>query len=222
MIRRMAIPLFFGLTGAAILFALGTWQLSRWQWKTDLLAGIASRLEQPAVALPANPDPVADKYLQVTASGVIEPTELHVLTSGDLGPGFKVISPMVLEDGRRILIDRGYIGETEKNTPRKGGPATVTGALVWPDETDSFVPAPNLERNIWFARDVELMADTLKTEPVMISVTATDNTGGILPQPVSINISNRHMEYVLTWYSMAIIWIGMTGYAVWRIKRQTK
>ncbi len=219
--RRMALATFFGLSGAAILFALGTWQLQRLNWKTDLLAGIAARLEQPAVALPADPDPVDDEYLRVTASGVIEPVELHVLTSGDLGPGFKVISPMVLADGRRILIDRGYIGETGKNTPRKGGPATVTGALVWPEETDNFVPAPNLERNIWFARDVALMADTLKTEPVMISVTAADNTDGILPQPVSINISNRHMEYVLTWYSMAIIWIGMTGYAVWRIKRQT-
>ncbi len=221
MTRRMIFPLVLGIVGTAILLSLGTWQLMRLQWKTQILNGIESRLEAEPVALPDNPDPVADKYLLVKVTGDIGGQELHVLTFADTGPGFKVIVPMTLPDGRRILLDRGFIPETAKQTPRKGGRTTVIGALVWPQETDKYVPEPNLDKNIWFARDVDLMAKTLGTERVMLSVLKSSNLSGVTPLPVNVNIPNRHLEYVLTWYSLAIIWIGMTGYLIWRIKRKT-
>jgi len=221
MTRRMIFPLVFGIVGTAILLSLGTWQVFRLQWKTQILHEIATRLASDPVALPENSDPVGDKYLRVMADGVIGAEELHVLAYGNGGPGFKVIAPMALDNGRRVLLDRGFMPETAKNTARTGGVANVVGVLVWPQETDGFVPAPNLDKNIWFARDVELMAKALNTEPVMISVTDSTLTEGITPQAVSVNIANRHLEYVLTWYSMAIIWIGMTVYFLWRIKHGT-
>jgi len=213
--------LIFGLVGTAILMSLGIWQYQRMTWKTNILAEIDARLAKAPVALPISPDPVADKYLQVTVTGTIVEGELHVLTYGDAGPGFRVIAPMVLEDGRRILLDRGYVPETEKTLVRAGGVATAVGSLVWPQETDSFVPDPNLEKNIWFARDVSLMADALDTDQVMIAVLRSTNNDGIAPQLVSVNITNRHLGYVMTWFSLAAIWIGMTVYALSRIKPKT-
>lgn len=213
------IPLIiFGLVGAAILISLGVWQFQRMTWKNNILAEIDARLAQAPVALPAALDPVADKYLQVKVTGMITEGELHVLTFGDSGPGFRVIAPMVLEGGRRILVDRGFVPETEKTAQRGGGAVTALGSLVWPQETDSFIPDPNLEKNIWFARDVELMAQALKTDQVMLAISRSSNNDGITPQLVSVNISNKHLEYVMTWFSLAAIWIGMTGYALSRIK----
>ncbi|PCJ73666.1 MAG: cytochrome oxidase biogenesis protein Surf1, facilitates heme A insertion [Rhodobacteraceae bacterium] len=213
------IPLIiFGLVGTAILISLGVWQFQRMTWKNNILAEIDARLAQAPVALPATLNPVADKYLQVEVTGMIAEGELHVLTFGDSGPGFRVIAPMVLEDGRRILVDRGFVPETEKITQRSGGAVTAMGSLVWPQETDSFIPDPNLEKNIWFARDVELMAQVLKTDQVMLAISRSTNNDGITPQLVSVNISNKHLEYVMTWFSLAAIWIGMTGYALSRIK----
>ena len=218
--RRITL-LIFGLVGTAILMSLGFWQLQRMTWKAGILAEIDTRLAEPPVALPANPDPVADKYLQVEVTGRIVDGELHVLTFGDGGPGFRVIAPMVLEDGRRILVDRGFLQETEKDVERAGGDTTAVGSLVWPQETDKYVPDPNREKNIWFARNVNLMADALETEQVMLAISRSTNNAGITPQRVSVNISNRHLEYVMTWFSLAAIWIGMTGYALWRIKPKT-
>ncbi len=215
--RRIPL-LIFGLVGTSILMSLGLWQLQRMNWKAGILAEIDARLAEPPVALPIASDPVADKYLQVEVTGVIVENELHVLTFGDGGPGFRVIAPMVLQDGRRILVDRGFLPETEKDVLRKGGAVTAVGSLVWPQETDKYVPDPNLEKNIWFARDVNLMAETLETEHVMLAISRSTNNDGITPQRVSINISNRHLEYVMTWFSLAAIWVGMTGYALWRIK----
>ncbi|MBL4873806.1 MAG: SURF1 family protein [Rhodobacteraceae bacterium] len=210
--------LIFGLVGTSILISLGIWQYQRLVWKTSILAEIDSRLAQTPVALPISPDPVADKYLQVKVTGTVADGELHVLTFGDGGPGFRVIAPMVLENGRRILLDRGFVLETEKNVARAGGEVTAIGSLIWPQETDNFVPDPNLEKNIWFARDVDLMADALDTDQVMVAVSRSTNNDGLLPQLVSVNITNRHLGYVMTWFSLAVIWIGMTGYALSRIK----
>ncbi|MCK4860855.1 MAG: SURF1 family protein [Rhodobacteraceae bacterium] len=218
--RRIPL-LIFGLVGTAILMSLGFWQLQRMTWKAGILAEIDIRLAEPPVALPASPDPVADKYLQVEVTGRIVDGELHVLTFGDGGPGFRVIAPMVLEDGRRILVDRGFLPEVEKNTPRAGGDVTAVGSLVWPQETDNYIPDPNREKNIWFARNVDLMAEALESEQVMVAVSRSTNNDGITPQRVSVNISNRHLEYVMTWFSLAAIWVGMTGYALRRIKPKT-
>jgi surfeit locus 1 family protein len=100
--------------------------------------------------------------------------------------------------------------------------SVAVGSLVWPQETDKYVPDPNREKNIWFARDVILMAEALETDQVMLAISRSTNNDGITPQLVSVNISNRHLEYVMTWFSLAAIWIGMTGYALWRIKPETE
>ncbi len=218
--RRMIFPIVFGVVGTALFLSLGFWQLQRMNWKAGILADIDERLAAAPIELPATPDPVIDKYLQVEATGEIVDRELHVLTFGENTPGFRVIAPMVLDNGRRILVDRGFIGETEKNAPRSGGAVSAIGSLVWPQETDKYVPDPNLDENIWFARNVPLMAKALDTEEVMLDIGSSNLDEGITPQRVSINISNRHLEYVMTWFSFAVIWVGMTGYALWRIKRK--
>ena len=219
--RRMIVPLVFGIVGIATFLWLGTWQLQRMAWKADILAEIDRRLAAEAVGVPTVVDPIADKYLQVEVSGVLVGEELHVLTFGDGGPGFRIIMTMELDNGRRILVDRGYLPEASKDASRIGGAVTAVGALIWPQETDEYVPEANLDKNIWFARDVPLMADTLNTEEVMVAIKQSTNNEGITPQLPSVNISNRHLEYVLTWYSFAIIWFGMTGYLLWRIKHKT-
>ena len=175
--RRMVVPLVFGIVGIATFLWLGTWQLQRMAWKADILTKIDTRLAATPVALPTAPDTVADKYLQVEVSGRMVGEELHVLTFGDNGPGFRVIMAMELDSDRRILVDRGYLPESAKNTLRVGGDVTAIGALIWPQETDKYVPEPNLDKNIWFARDVALMANTLDTEEVMVAIKQSTNTG---------------------------------------------
>lgn len=221
MTRRMIGPLLFGIVGVGILVSLGVWQVHRLAWKTAILDEIATRLAADPVPVPGDPDPVRDAYRKVAAAGEIEPGELDVYTSNPpQGVGYRVIVPLRLEDGRTILLDRGFVPIEAKEAARHLGPIRVEGSLAWPRETDYFTDAPDREKNIWFARDVTLMATALGTEPVMLVTATSDDPGAPTPMPVTINIPNDHLQYAITWFLLAVVWAGMTVYLLWRIKRR--
>ena len=217
--RKIVAVLIFGIGGIAILLALGNWQVNRLAWKEGIIASLERRLSADPAPLPAVLDPVADKYMRVTVSGRYGPEEVHVLSAAKpWGPGYRIIAPFVTDDGRRILVDRGYVPQPDKDAPRDAPAATVTGALLWPDEMDGFTPDPDLAANIWFARDPDGLAALLGTEPVMIVAEANP---GEWPKamPVSVNVKNDHLGYAVTWFGLAAVWAVMTVAVLLRIRR---
>lgn len=219
--RRIAAALTFGLVGVAVLLSLGVWQLRRLDWKQGVLAEIAARMEAPAVPVPAAPTEAVHEYLQVEVAGRLTPGEIHVYTSAPpRGVGYRVIAPLEMADGRRILLDRGFVPIEEKDAPRLTGPIRAQGALLWPNEADSYTPAPDLAKNIWLARDLPAMARRLGTEPALVVVAASDDAAAPTPMPVGVNVPNDHLHYALTWFALAAVWAVMTGYLIWRIKRR--
>jgi surfeit locus 1 family protein len=160
--------------------------------------------------------------MPVRIEGRFTGEEAHVLTSQrEKGPGFLVIAAFEAADGRRVMIDRGFVPEAAKTAPRPPRPATVTGNLHWPDDVTGSTPPFDAGRAMWFGRDVAGMAAYLGTEPVL--VIARDDTGdGIAVQPVdTATIKNDHLEYAITWFSLALVWLGMTALYLWRIRQRT-
>lgn len=224
--RRYLPALILGAGGIAILLSLGFWQLRRLHWKDGVIAAIEAKIDAAPVPLSrlAVPDAAADLYRPVTVSGHTTGEELLVLSgrTGD-GAGYEVIAGFETGDGRRILIDRGFIGEAGRGLPRAPVTLAVTGNLHWPDESDSFTPPPDPKSGLWFARDVPAMAEKLKTEPVLVVLRdAEGDMQGIDPVPVdTASIPNNHRQYAITWFSLAAVWAGMTGFLLWRIRQRT-
>lgn len=219
--RRLIFPLILGLGGVAILLALGTWQLQRLDWKQGILAEIDARIGDTPIDLPLAPTADADEYLPVTVTGTLTGDRLRVLTSiKDVGPGFRVIEAFETTDGRRILIDRGFVKSGEQDQITTATTA-VTGNLLWPDETDNWTPDP--EGDLWFARDTAAMAAALSTEPTLIVArqpTPADPVIRTLPIDTSA-ISNDHLNYAITWFLLAAVWAVMSGALAWRAARPT-
>lgn len=220
--KRMIFPLIFGVIGVGILLWLGAWQMQRLEWKQAFLSQIEARIDDQPVALPASANGDDDKFLAVQVAGHFDGPEIHILASRKThGAGYKVISAFILDDGRRVMVDRGFIVTPAKDAPRSATMASLTGNLTWPDETDKYTPAPDLAANIWFARDVGAMAGQLNTEPLLIQA-STDTGDGVEAFPVNTtSFPNDHLEYAITWFLLAAVWFGMTLYQLWRIKRQT-
>ena len=219
--HKAAFALFVGAFGAALLVGLGIWQVQRLEWKQGVLSTMDARISAPPVTLPEFPDPIRDNYLSVEASGRTGDGEILVQTSRrDLGPGFRLIVPFETE-GRTVMLDRGHLPARLRNGDRGTNlDAEVLGNLHWPDEFDRlFTPEP--DGVIWYARDVPAMADALGAEPVLI-VARRDSSApeGVVSWPVSSSgIPNDHFQYAVTWFSLAAIWLGMTGFWIWRNTR---
>ena len=220
--RRLIFLIVVGVAGLAVLLSLGAWQVQRMAWKQQILDTIDSRVDGEPVALPVNPDPVSDKYMPVRMVGELVEGGLHVLVSTrSLGPGYRVIVPFVTDDGRRILIDRGFIRSAAKNTVLNTGKVELIGNLHWPDETDSYTPPADIAANIWYARDVDAMSAALDTLPIMVVLNDHPVNGSFLiPMPVNTaSVPNDHLQYAITWFSLAFIWAAMTAYFLWRSRQ---
>ncbi|TRW97545.1 SURF1 family protein [Paracoccus sp. M683] len=220
--KRYLFPLILGVLGTAILVWLGVWQLQRLDLKEDMLARIQSRIDAAPVPLPANPDP-SMKYDPVTVSGMTTGEEIDVLSgTKEQGGGYQIVSGFVTDDGRRIMVDRGFVPQDDRHAPRPPVRLDITGNLHWPDEKGSSTPDPNLSENIWFARDVPAMAAQLGTQPILVVASfVRGDAQGVQPIPVAIEgIPNNHLSYAVQWFMIAVAWAGMTAGLIWRIRQR--
>lgn len=211
---RLVFLFIVGIGGAAVLISLGIWQMQRLAWKEGILADIESRIATDPVPLPVVPDPTTDAYIPVKVTGTLGASYLQVLVSKkNVGAGYRIIRPM-LQDSGKILIDMGFVATSDASSLRfeEGPPLTIVGNLQWPQEIDNFTPAPDLENNIWFARDVDAMAEVLGTRAILVVRRDAPESGGPLsPMPVdTAAIQNDHLQYAITWFSLALIWGVMT------------
>ncbi len=208
------------LIALAILVALGTWQLQRRAEKHLLLAQIASRqAAAPApleILLPAG-DYAA--FRKATATGhfdhdresyVFQPRSDNEISS----IGFRVITPLTLTGGDTILVDRGWVQKDTRDPATRPGSQPkdrleIEGVLQRPSKGSSFTPPPDLRQRIFYARNSEMIARTLglKLKSPLILEATTKSPGGPEPLPSAVKIPDNHLNYALTWYSLALVLI---------------
>jgi surfeit locus 1 family protein len=223
--RRLILPISFGLIGIVILVSLGNWQVQRLAWKQEILAEIDGRIAAAPIEIPTEVSEENDRFLSVRGEGRILDEELHVLASSkQTGAIYRVISPFEMSDGRRIMVDRGWIKPDQKDTPREATFAEIEGNLHWPQEIDSYTPENDVAGNIWFARDVPQMAEALNAVPILVVLSKTSETDpAVTPMPVtSAGIPNDHLNYAVTWYGLALVWLVMTLYYLRRMRAKHK
>ena len=221
--RRWILPVVIGAGGIAVLLSLGIWQVQRLAWKEGILAEIDAKIGAQAVALPTSPSEGSDEYLAVAASGEFSGPTLRILASRKVqGAGYRLIT--AFETGNRVvLVDRGF-APLDGDIDASEGAIQLEGNLAWPDETDGFTPDPDKTENIWFARDVAKMAAELGTEPILI-VARNLSPADPAATPLAVDgsgIPNDHLEYAITWFSLAVVWAGMTGFWVFRMRAGDK
>lgn len=227
-----------GVLGVIVLIGLSVWQFQRLAWKEGVIATLDARLEAAPIALPTTFDPQNQEFARVRITGQFMGragkhgfVDAPLLTSmRPHGPGYRVIQPFQLNDGRRVMVTRGFVPVAEKNadgaasvpTPAPDGPIEVIGALRWPDEGGADQPYGSRD-NVWTSRDLVRMADLFEAEPVLVVAETSTAVGDWpIPQPIaSVNVTNNHLEYALTWATLALCWAAMTGWLVFRPQKSS-
>ena len=219
---RLWFLLIVGVIGTGILIWLGVWQVQRLAWKQDVLARIEARISATPLPLASAVEPEFLRYAPVEVTGTFGENHVRMLASRkSVGPVHRIIRPFETQTDGTILVDTGWQrdGTAVKAAPQ--GTLTLIGNLDAPNEADGFTPAPDLDANLWFARDVPALADVLGTRPILVVLRdAPESDLGVTPWPVdTAGIPNDHLQYAITWFSLALIWAAMTGYFLLRTRR---
>ncbi len=209
-------PTIATLAGLAVLLSLGTWQLQRLEWKRGLIEHASLQLAAPAVPLPtAGLDDLDFRRVSVTGTYLHDAAFAFGFTAEGGAPGSRLITPFRLEDGRVVLVDRGWL-PTDLLPPHvpKGlepqGTLTLEGVGRWRGSWHRTWLTPDnasADRR-WYGWDVQAMAAEtgLALEPMEIVLERSEGPAGLpRAEPVSIDLPNDHLGYAITWYSLALV-----------------
>ncbi|MBV1893771.1 MAG: SURF1 family protein [Ilumatobacteraceae bacterium] len=204
--------------GSIILMAwLGFWQLRRLNERDAFNETVIERSEQSPTDLSVvltdpNFDPDTAEWVPVTASGTWLPEQVLVFNRFQNGvAGDNVLTPLLLDDGSIVLVNRGFI---RLGTPAPDPPELEVEILgrIRPSQvrssgelTDS-VDGPLAEiRRI----DIPRLAGQLPGEvaPVYIDLVASIPEIGPadpLPVPAPETDSGPHLSYAMQWFIFSI------------------
>ena len=219
---------FFWLTTVTVpallvLVGLGTWQLGRLQWKNDLITSFESRISAPEIPVPASDsglDDIEFSRLQLVGRFIHDKEVFMTGRTYEGNAGFHVVTPFELDDGRLILINRGWVSEDYRDPLKRSfsnfeGTVKVSGILRRPGQKGYFVPENEPENGFWFTLVPEQIADYLRLRPSAIRTFYADalRTSDVLTLPIAakteLNLRNAHLSYALTWYGIALALIGV-------------
>ncbi len=220
-----------GLLAIGVLAGLGSWQLHRLTWKNELVAERTAQLAAPPISLPGQTsEPQELEFRVVTLVGrFLHDKELYLAARPyKKQVGYHVVTPLQLEDGRVVFVDRGWIPPDHQDPLARqeglvAGRIEMDGVLRqggWKGR-DLFRPENDPEANLWLWFDLPAMAAAAGLDRAITSVyvQAEDPLAGSYPiaRPYEVDLRNDHLEYALTWYALALILLVI--FVVFHLKR---
>lgn len=220
----------FSIPVLILLLVLGTWQVQRLHWKEGLIQRIEERINsapEPLEKIEAVYRETGDVDYRPTevAGSFLHEGERHYLATWQGQSGFFVHTPLVLEDGRYIFVNRGFVpyDRKEPGTRPQGqvsGTVQIGGlARTAPEKKPSFiVPENDPAKNIFYWKDLGAMASSAglperDVYPFYIDADDAPNPGGLPVGGVTrIDLPNNHLQYAVTWYGLAFALVCVLGY----------
>jgi surfeit locus 1 family protein len=217
----------------ALFIYLGTWQLSRVAEKRAFFAAFdAGSASIPAPAPTGEPGPETQRYRAIRATGHYDVVHQILLDSRTRNgrAGYEVLTPLVRDGGRAVLVNRGWIpadpdrsrlpdiavGAAERTVtglldhlPRAAlasAPPAIGSNEGWPRRL-LFPTAAQLAANLGYAvEDYQLLLDSVEPE------------GFDRQWRPAVMTAQQHLGYAVQWFALATALVVI--YAVLGFRKQ--
>lgn len=220
----------------AVLVALGNWQHDRLIWKRELLAAIDARHDAPPVHIRsarafAALTRATHDYHPVVLYGAFDTAHrffyfAQIANAPDALPardrvGYHVLTPFVLTDGAALLVDRGFVPARLKHSAAAPASGAVRAVLRWPSPRRWYDAADRPEIGEFYVRDPQIIGAAAGYDmPPFLADLAESGTGWPRGGQTRFTLSNRHLEYMLTWYGLAAVLVFISG--LWHMRAARK
>ena len=221
----------FTLLMLALFIGLGIWQLQRRVEKHALIAALTERLAAPPQSLPPPSQwraltPAGDEFRRVRFVATYQRLpDAMVYSSGSAvrvdisGPGTWAFLPARLPSGETVVVNAGFVPNTMPDRAQQDravaplatdAPLTLTGYIRFPETAGVLTPQQNPAQRLWFTRDHLAMAGALgwgggaQVAPFYVDLETPVPANGIpKPGPLEVHLRDDHMQYAITWFTLA-------------------
>ncbi|MCQ4083386.1 SURF1 family protein [Streptomyces sp. RB6PN25] len=228
--RQWVILTLIALILMPVMVELGIWQMHRHEQENATNAVISASLAAPAVPVekltaPGARVPSHDNFRTVTATGHYDTAHQvvvrHRTSADDSTIGYYLVTPLVMTDGRAVLVNRGWIPAPQSGNdaqfpvlpPTPSGQVSITGRIR-PDETTAstgIVDRPGLPPHMIMLINSGKLASQLPEQVLggYVELTGTSpRPTGSQPQPVPAptpgqsngGYSPPHLAYAWQWW----------------------
>jgi cytochrome oxidase assembly protein ShyY1 len=195
-----------------VMVNLAFWQLRRLDQRQHFNREVRQRTEEPAAplndVLAAHPEPSDAEWRAVTVSGVYEPAGQVLIRdrSLDAEPGFNVVTPLRLADGRFLAVERGFIPAGTATPGPPSGPVTLSARLrvsqrkhhSWEKADPATGVLDTLNRVDVSRLDQQVDGDAV---PMYAEVAVSDPADpNVTPIPVPELSDGPHLSYAGQWF----------------------
>ena len=227
---------------------LGIWQLQRRAEKHALIAMLNERLAAAPAPLPPRSQwnaltPGRDEFRRIAFSATYAPLpDAMVYSAGSAvrndvsGPGTWAFLPAQLADGNTIVVNTGFVQNTMQDRAQQdravrrlitGDPVQLTGYIRFPESAGALTPSESVAKRLWFTRDHLAMARVLgwveggkAVAPFYVDLETPAPESGIpKPGPLSVHLKDDHLQYAITWFTLAFAVVIAFG-VWWRTQRR--
>jgi surfeit locus 1 family protein len=215
------------ITVIVVMINLGFWQLRRLDERRAFNDAVSARIDEPAVGLDELIPPAAevgdDELASVewrpveTAGRYLPDEEVRIVNRSQGGrAGDNVVTPLLLDDGRVLLVVRGFTPLDSDPAPAPTGRVIVEGRLRRSDVRHTAALSDPAEGDLTTAHRVDIprLAAQLPGEVVPMYVELTRSApqeAGELPEPVAEPTLDEgpHLSYAVQWFLFsALVAIG--------------
>ena len=211
---------------AVTFVSLGLWQLRRLDERRADNERIAKNMSGDVQPLADTlqrygNDPAALSYRRVAVTGTYRPADEVLLTprSNGRAAGHHVVTPLELDDGQAVLVDRGWVPFEDDEPPVEDaappeGQVSVEGILLPTAEAVRYGAANGGDRITFLSTvDVDLLQPQVDVTLLPVSVLLQDQRPGPgdlpIPGPAPEQSEGPHQSYAWQWFSFtAILVIG--------------
>ena len=211
-INKLTTFLMFSSIAIIILISLGTWQLERLRWKTEIISSINNHISLPPIEI--NTSIINDiknyNYRRIKLNGYYLYDKYITIYSKVLNGkvGRHLIVPFKTQFGY-IIINRGFIPEDYKVDPslvKHSKEVSINGIIKFQQKINYFTPKNNLINNEWYYVNLDEISTYFNISLNDFYLIEEHNYKNKYPvgSQFYLNIPNDHLQYAITWFSLAI------------------
>lgn len=236
--RQRVATTFLVILAASLFVRLGIWQLARLEQRRAFNAHYLESRALPPLELPALGDLASMEYRPVMARGVYDFDHQIALRNQyhELELGYELFTPLILADGRSVLVDRGWIPAAGNSGPAfwraydQPGEVAVLGTLrlgsarVEPAAPISTPGEAAARIDFWSVINIAQI-DAQIPESLLPAYVQLDPDPGRseppIPSQVEMDLSEGpHFSYAVQWFGFAAA--SVAGYAVYLHRQESR